>query len=104
MLAVLTDEETLASEHWKGRLAGDAAGWSVIMLRWLLLLQAVSADENLHARPFRLVLRMRPDALLVCVFHWQLEPLSPFNALTSNDYAVQMASTDQLSPSSAPLP
>ena len=90
LLEVMTDEQVLASNRWGGHLIGDAGQWSILMLRWLLLFEVMVADERRHAYRFGNVLRMRPDALLMCTPSRQPVAMAPFDVLVARDYAVLM--------------
>ena len=97
LLRIMSDDELLAtSPIWVGPLLGDSALQSALMLRWYLLLDAMSAEEAIRSQPFNLVLRLRPDAVLPCSLpmSWTTSTssaesaLAPHQVLVSRDYAM----------------
>ena len=95
LLTVVPDDELVATSRlWAGPLQGDSGQQSVLMLRWLHLLDAVRTEEAIRSALFRLVLRLRPDAVLQCSVpaDWSVgsATLSPYRALLSHDFAAVM--------------
>ena len=98
LLTMQTDAELLSMHYgheWVGSLMGDSQSQSLLMLRWAILLRAVKHHEAERGHGFKFVLRMRPDAVLLCNLpslhaHEAAPLLGPYRAVASRDFVLLM--------------
>ena len=88
---IASDSEVEQNSRWVGRTDGAAGEQSVLFFRWLLLLEAIRLEENRRGSKFSLVLRWRPDVVLLCelpadVLRW----MHGYSAVQAGDQAIVM--------------
>ena len=87
-LSVEADRALASHSRWVGDLKEDSAGGSALAFRWLLLYDAMSSAEAKRGRIFLYVLRLRPDALLLCQLANPLVMLGNYSAVVDKDVAL----------------
>ena len=75
--------------RWVGSLRGQPGEQDILFFRWLILREAMEAEETARGRKFKLVLRLRPDTVPLCELPRDLASWGA-DALISDDIAVLM--------------
>ena len=83
-MRLASDEEVIRQGHprWAGSLSGQPGAQSVLFFRWLLLHDELVRVERGRGSRFAFVLRLRPDAILLCKL-----PPDPVSVLGGYDAA-----------------